>query len=340
MLELDNRTPFPAAIVPGLTKEGCDTVTVVVKGTFSLVGRAGEPRPHDEQEEVLYSDTFYGEPGLSSLRHEADAYPAKKRTDIVLLGHAYAPRSGPSVDVRLVVGKVEKVVRVLGDRAWYRAGAGWEASDPLHFERVPLRWERAFGGVDRSNPDPSKHGREARNPIGAGFVAAESPERIDGLRLPNLEDPAALIRSPMDRPAPAGFGHVGRDFHPRVGFAGTHDEAWRRDVCPLLPADFDERYFHSAPSGQIAGRHLQGGEPVHVVGASASGELRFSVPARPIEVELSVREAVTAHAATLDSLRIEPDERRAVVTWKVTAPCPRSFLHIRRVRVRENKGAA
>lgn len=340
MLELVNRTPFPAAIVPGLTKEGCDTVTVVVKGTFSLLGRADEPRPHDEQEDILYSDAFYGDPGVSSVRRESDAYPAKKRTDIVLLGHAYAPRPGPSVDVRLMIGRLERVVRVTGDRAWHRSVGGWKASDPVHFERMPLRWERAFGGADTSDPDPRKHARETRNPLGTGFVAADRPERIDGLRLPNLEDPAALVTSPLDRPAPAGLGYLGRDFHPRAALAGTYDEAWRRDVCPLLPADFDDRYFHAAPAGQIPAKPLRGGEPVLVENASASGDLRFSVPSRRVDVQLTIRDAVTEHTATLDSLRIEPDERRAVLTWKVTAPCPRSFLHVHRVRVREKKEPA
>ena len=48
MLELQNQTPFSAAIVPGLDKEGRDTVTVVVKGTFDLARREALPSPRTE----------------------------------------------------------------------------------------------------------------------------------------------------------------------------------------------------------------------------------------------------------------------------------------------------
>lgn len=340
MLALDNHTPFPAAIVPGLTKDGVDTVTVVVKGTFSLRGQGGVLRVADEQVEVRYADSFNGEPGCSSVRHEADTCPAKKRTDILLCGHAYAPKPGPSVDVRLSVGRLEKTVRVLGDRAWQRLLGAWKKSEPLPFERMPLVYERAFGGADSSDPDPSLHRREPRNPVGTGLAATESPARLEQLRLPNLEDPAALIETPLDRPAPAGFGVVGRDWAPRAGFAGTYDERWRKERCPLLPDDFDERYFNAASPGLLAPRNLAGGEPVALANASTSGDLRFEVPRRRIHVALHLRAQVVEQRATIDTLCIEPDERRATVTWKVTAPCPRSFLYLREVRVTEHKERA
>lgn len=339
MLELRNRTPFQAAIVPGLTKNGTDTVTVVVKGTFSLKGKSGDLRLADEQLTVRHDDDFLGEPGLSSLRHEADTSPQKKRTDIVLIGHAYAPRPGPIMDVRLAVGRVEKTVRVLGDRVWHRAAGAWRPTAPAPFERMPLIWERSFGGADTSDPDPDKHERETRNPLGTGLVLAERPERLEDLRLPNLEDPAALIDEPLDRPAPAGFGFLGRDFAPRAGFAGTYDQKWRDEKCPLLPDDFDDRYFNSAPPGLVAPRNLLGGEPVEIDGASPSGDLRFWVPKRRIEIELSIRRSPTRHLATMDTLCIEPDERRALVTWKVTVPCPRAFLHIEHVTITDAQEA-
>lgn len=341
MLELVNPTPLCAALVPGLTKEGADTVTVVVKGTFSLRGRSGdEPKLHDEQEPIAYTDDYYGDPGVSSVRAEAETAPAKKRTDIVMLGHAYAPRPGPSVDVRLSVGLVERTVRVLGDRVWHRGARDYRPTDPVAFERMPLVWERAFGGIDGSDPDPTNHAREARNPIGTGFVAAMRAERVDGLRLPNLEDPEALITSPLDRPQPFNFGYIGRDFAPRAAFAGTYDDAWKRDVCPLLPADFDERYFHGAAPGLITSRPLRGGEPVYAQNVTTTGPLQFLVPARRIRMEVTIRNAVTEHPAVLDTLRIEPDEKRAVVLWKVTVPCPQSLLHVRRIAISESKEAA
>jgi len=104
-----------------------------------------------------------------------------------------------------------------------------------------------------------------------------------------------------------------------------------------LPDDFDERYFNAAASGLVSPRPLLGGQPVELDNVSLSGDLRFWVPKRRIDVDVAIRAEVTRHLATLDTLCIEPDERRVVTTWKVTVPCPRSFLHIRYVRVTERK---
>ena len=45
---------------------------------------------------------------------------------------------------------------------------------------------------------------------GTGYVAGRGSELLEGMALPNLEDPNDLISGWKDRPAPAGFGFVGR----------------------------------------------------------------------------------------------------------------------------------
>jgi hypothetical protein len=338
MLDLRNRTPFAAAIVPGLDKEGRDTLTVVVKGTFAL-GRREALAVADAQVPIAYADVFHGEPGLSSIRYEADACPAKTGTDVVLVGHARSVRPVPSLDVSLDVGRLHKVVRIWGDRAWFRTVGGAAMSDPIPFSRMPLVYERAFGGGDLAVADPAARPRDPRNPVGVGFTSAAEPERVDGVRLPNLEDPEALIASPADRPAPAGFGFIGRDWLPRRTFAGTYDEAWQRERMPLLPADFDERYFSAAHPSLWSPRPLRGGEPVVVTGVSETGELRFQVPATTPAISAQIRREAVDLPAALDTLLIEPDAQRVVVTWRATAPCPRSFLYVEHVRIAEGRAA-
>ena len=340
MLELRNRTPFPAAIVPGLDRDGRETVTVVVKGTFDLGRRGGEPPISERQVPIAHADAHAGEPGASSIKYEADSCPAKRGTDVVLVGQAYSPRPVAAVDVRLAAGPLERSVRVIGDRVWFRALGVWKISEPATFSRLPLVYERAFGGADTTDPDPAKHGWERRNPIGTGLALSESDRRLDGLRLPNLEDPARLIAAPLDRPPPVGFGFIGRDWMPRVAHAGTYDERWQRDRCPFLPEDFDERFFHAAHPDLTASRKLRGGEPVLVENAAEGGDVRFEVPRVPLDVAISIRGAVAQHRAGLDTLLIEPDERRAVLTWRVTAPCARRFLYIDYVKVTRPKGVA
>ncbi len=338
MLEIKNRTPFAAAIVPGLDKEGRDTVTVVVKGTFDLGGRTSLA-VSDEQVPIVHAETFHGEPGLSSIKYEADACPAKKGTDVVLVGHACSIRPVSSIDVSLAVGPVRKIVRVTGDRVWVRSLGGIAASDPVDFTRMPLIYERAFGGADHAFPDDAARPRDPRNPIGVGFTSATEPERVEGVRLPNLEDPQSRIATPADRPPVAGFGFIGRDWLPRRAFAGTYDDAWQAERFPFLPADFDERFFNGALPGLTSARPLKGGEAVHVTNVTHAGEIGFRLPAAPPSVALSIRRAVTDHVPALDTVLIESDLRRVVLTWRVTVLCPRLFLYIDHVRIGEKRAA-
>lgn len=329
MLELRNETAFPAAILPGLDKECRDTLTVVVKGTFAVT-RAGGVTPADAQLELQRGDAFFGEPGASSVKHEDECSPEKRGTDVVLIGSAWAAAGGKkaaSVDVSLRVGRLSKVARVFGDRVWYRTPTGVAASEPVPFSRMPLVWERAFGGKDAADPN----GGDPRNPIGVGFTSATD---ADGVRLPNVEDPEALVQSPADRPAPSGFGWIGRHWQPRARFAGTYDDAWRTNRAPLLPLDFDDRFHNGASTGLVSTKHLEGGEPVVVTNASESGELRCQVPGSAPELAISMRGEVTEPRAVLDTLVVLPDERRLVVVWRATVPCPRALVHVDWIRVR------
>ncbi len=338
MLEIKNRTPFAAALVPGLDREGRDTVTVIVKGTFDLGARTALA-PSEKQAPIVHAETFHGEPGASSIKYEADACPAKKGTDVVLVGHACALRPTASLDVSLSVGPVRKIVRVSGDRVWFRSLGGLAISDPIPFTRMPLVYERAFGGGDLAILDEAARPRDPRNPLGVGFTSAVEPEQIEGVRLPNLEDPGSRIAAPTDRPPVAGFGVIGRDWLPRRAFAGTYDDAWQADRFPFLPADFDDRFFNGAHPALVSARPFKGGEAVHVTNVTEAGELGFRLPSAPPGVALSIRRVVTDPVPALDTVLIEPDLRRVVLTWRVTVPCPRLFLYIDHVRISEKRAA-
>src|SRR5262249_28789207 len=148
------------------------------------------------------------------------------------------------IDVALKVGWLEKIVRVFGDRVWTRTLGLYSISTPRPFDRMPLVWERAFGGVDRSAENPADHVAEPRNPVGRGLfrhVGGEPPPSMDGAPLPNLEDPTSLVERPFDRPPPACFSWIAPSWAPRRKLAGTFDEAWKERRSPRLPADFDRR---------------------------------------------------------------------------------------------------
>lgn len=337
MLELRNRTPFAADLLPWIDREGDDELVVVVKGTFDLSGPGAAPRVSHEQVPIQREDAHHGEPGASSVRFAADAGPTRLATDVVLVGHAYPPggRAAGASEVILQAGPVRKIVQVFGDRQWFRTMGSWAISDPPRsFERMPLVWERAYGGADHASPDPAQRAEDLRNPVGTGFTVDGSTERLEDLPLPNLEDPRALIARWRDRPEPAGFGFVAPHWDARRRWAGTYDDAWKRDRFPRLPVDFDERFFGAAPVDQQVRPRLRGGEPVAVAGASAEhATLAFALPAAELRAAVVVRGKRSEHAPALDTVLIEPDERRVVLTWRATIPCPRALLHVDRVVV-------
>lgn len=329
MFDLENPTPLPAALVPGYDEHGRTQVTVVVKGTFRL--REGELALSDEQAPLREADEHFGDPGASSVRYEAELGPQKPGTDVVLLGHAWSPSPTEALDVTLVAGRLRKVARVFGDRAFFRSGAGFSISEPRPFSRMPLVYERAFGGADGESFDP-------RNPVGVGFSA--NIESADDLRLPNLEDPRRLIASPADRPDVAGFGFIARHWMPRRAFAGTMDEAWRAERFPFLPLDFDKRHYQSAHPDLVSARYFQGGEQVRLEGASEGGPVSFKVPRLDLDIDVSILGKTTLHRLSLDTLVIEPDERRVTLIHRFTFACPRNYLGVDRVAIHDLRRAA
>jgi hypothetical protein len=342
MLEIVNRTRYTAAAIPYTNAAGIDHVAVIVKGTFTLVGCAGrgsregqEPPLADEMAPVEMADIRTGEDPQASLRYEADTGWPKVATDVVLVGAAVAPRRERAVDVTLRIGPLTKTVRVFGDRCWARGAVGWRISDPVPFERMALVWERAFGGEDKTHKDQRRHGFEARNPVGTGLALWENPQRLAGLRLPNLERPAALIKAWTDRPEPVAFAPIHRHWLPRRSFAGTYDDAWTEDRAPLLPVDFDDRFFSAVSPDLVASPYLQGGEPVQVSGVHEAGLFAFLLPRRKVVIAALIKGQRIEVAPRIDTVWIGTEEQRLIIIWRAGFPCPRSLLKVEALFIRE-----
>jgi hypothetical protein len=329
VLQLKNKTPFKATILPLPDADGIDTVYTVVKGTFAI-GR--ETALAEEQVPVTLADEHYGEPGASSIRRPSDMCLGKPGTDVVLIGSAWAPGGRPvwQMDVSVRVGPLSKSIRVSGDRVWESGPSGAAISWLAPFEQMPLVWERAFGGQDETDAGPVV---EPRNPVGCGFRAPHGTKRVQGLRVPNLEDPATPISSPSGSPAPVCFGPVGSHWQPRCSFAGTYDEVWQKQRAPYLPTDFDSRFFQIAPAGLIAPSHLNGGEPVDVRGATPSGVLSFPLPTTRLQVNYRLDSAVQSRTAELNTVIIEPDEGRLVMVWHAALRCDKKVLKVQEIEV-------
>jgi hypothetical protein len=330
--DVDNGTPFAFEALFTSDEEAVPVVIPLVQATYEIRDR-GRLALSEEQRPVNLGGEHWGPPERSSYKYEPQiAFAAKPATDVVLIGHAVAPRGvARELDVSLRIGRLQKAVRVLGDRIWVRRlGGAVSPTSPEPFERMPLRYERAFGGWDRSAADPAEHRCEPRNPVGQGFRRGSFAE---GVALPNLEDPRRPVRSFGDAPPPAGFGFVSPGWEPRSALAGTYDDEWTRSRMPALPADFDRRFFN-ASSAELCGP-LNGDEPVAVHGTTSDGDLSFRLPQVPspvCTVALSRQEDRQVNTK-LDTVVIDTDERVLLLLWRGVAPLSASPHQVRAIRI-------
>ena len=111
----------------------------------------GESPLADEQEYLNADVNHWNDDPARSLYSPSDLVPFKVRADVMLVGHAFTPRGEParSVTARLSVGEMEKGIEIFGERAW---SGDRKLREGARFTKMPLRYERAAGGPDTSNP--------------------------------------------------------------------------------------------------------------------------------------------------------------------------------------------
>jgi hypothetical protein len=317
MWQIENRTPFAAERVWIRDRTGAEVWVVAVKCTFDIAPD-GATAVAEDQPAVVRAPEYNGEPGHSSLRFESDLVLTKTTTDVIVVGHAYAPRGRPvaQMDVGFRVGPVLKIVDIFGDRTWGAVGT----SSPQPFLKMPLVYERAFGGVDQKSEHPERDW-ESRNPVGTGFAVSRA--NLRGVPAPNFEYPHERIESWKDRPRPAGFGPIAPHWQPRAKFAGTYDDAWMKERQPLLPADFDDRFFQCAPEDQQSPSFLRGGEPVVLYRLTPAGDLRFSLPRIFLGFTTHFSDGSTAihKERRLHTVIIDGDVPRVSLVWHTALPC-------------------
>ncbi|KYG07373.1 hypothetical protein BE21_02560 [Sorangium cellulosum] len=338
---VDNQTPWAMEPLFLADEEGRPLLVVLVQATFTLHAVRGLERAEQQPPPNLAGELWGADAATSSYRFEPAFAFFKPATDVVLVGHAQAPRHAvPELQVVFRVGPVGKAVRVFGDRAWVRSGAAMVPSRPRPFDRIPLSYEHAFGGWDRSHPDPAKHAFEPRNPVGMGFRAPDAAVE-EGLRLPNIEDPGEPLQRYGQAVAPAGVGFVSPDWQPRAALAGTYDEAWSKERMPLLPRDFDRRFFNAASKGLVAPGYLRGDEPVLVENASPFGRLSFRLPglaAPRCRVGLARRDDAQVELR-LDTVIVDTDVDRVALQYRGHVALRDGPHDVRAIAIEEDLGA-
>lgn len=331
--EIENRTPFAFAPLFVADEELRPVLTTIVKATL-VIGRDGRAALVEQQEAVDLAGKYYGEPGKSSVRREPEVAFTKPGTDCVLQGHATAARPTTQVDVGFRIGALTKVARVTGDRRWESGLLGARMSPPQPFEKLPLVYERAFGGWDRSAAKEEHHQCEPHNPVGTGFVAKKG-KLVPGAPLPNIEDPREPQTSQGGRAAAVGFGFTGHDWQPRARLAGTFDATWEEQRSPRLPKDFDRRFFLAASPGLSSPTHLLGNEPVVVIGATPEGRWEFSLPGIDApRCDVVLRNGTTHRLQTnLDTVIVDADTRQLVLLWRAFTTLPQGPHDVRALSI-------
>lgn len=231
-------------------REGNFWLSVVAKRSYTLDG-LGRLVPAPKQEPLRAISGDMARDGC--VEHEADIYPFKPLTDVVVQGHAYPASAGQTSFVaRIDVGRTSKSLRIVGDRkaTLSRTGAIVLAS-PAPIEKVPLSYDRAYGGIDRvaeekyGNPmmalekarrpefQPEYHSPfiYPRNAAGRGYLVEKTAQAVEALQLPNIEDPddplekrdleVGDVRDWPRMPLPWGTNWLHPAYFPRVAYLGA-----------------------------------------------------------------------------------------------------------------------
>ena len=249
--------PFRVGTLLWEAQPGQRSLTVIVKATFLLVPD-GEAIPAPEQDPIG-DDQHWEESALGSLRRPADLAPLKRRVDLSLVGHAFAPGGEPvpGLTARLRVGDFIKTLEIQGDRLWTAGPNGLVVGAPIPFVQMPIRYERA-----PLSPD---------NPVGVDVDAAPSLgsparanlDRVDGPRaapIPAVSrgtiPPGRLHASSSPTVAAVGFGPITPTWRPRRTLLDEPGLFWAYGVSAAsgaagpAPSGFNFEFFNTAPRDQ------------------------------------------------------------------------------------------
>ncbi len=275
-MELRNLTPFPLQAWDTFSAERYAVGTLLVRSRHKFVqkGKIWHLVPTPEQGELFAADEFYGEAGQSATRYCSDYVPYKVGADILINACAYAPGGQPHSQwgAGVKIKEIDHQLAIFGQRQWTR-NWGWSLSNPEPCTKVPVRYERAFGGgvfAKEQQPSSKDTGTpeylafDSRNPLGCGLLHKQHPDKH--VIAPQIENPNNLIDmgEPYKQPSPMGLGAIGRSWSPRLSLAGTFDSHWLNTRHPYLPQDFNPLHYHDAHPGLRTPTPLVGGETMQL----------------------------------------------------------------------------
>lgn len=362
-MELDNRLPFPAMAFRQFDTEGDLDCIVAMRGTFIHV-QDSVVEVLREQESFQWEDAYEGDPHRTVLLRQSDLTPDKPGTDISFLGDALSPSKEPekSWTISIRVGNVAKEIDVCGPRFWQpvikekwagfsakrpkRVISGWTLGEPEPTRQVSVCWKNAYGGVipgtdDAEGSTPADV--ERRNPLGCGIVTLDMPADAQIVRAPQITACGETLDW-RDAPEPQGLGLVSPWWCSRQQYTGTYDDAWLKERHPLLPRDFDTKFWQAAHPDLIATPHLRGDENyelhnLHPEHRIAKGRL----PGLTLGVHCQREDRDEWHVLKMDSVQFDwRKDGRILLTWRARFPLSEAGetkLTLTRVRLQAPEAA-
>jgi hypothetical protein len=333
-------------IVPGRNHEGEHVFSVIVKRTYRIAGE-GKVQRADVDGALRKIDEYYdnGDPEWSTVQYESELAAYKAATDVVVIGKAYAARGVPTTRmlVGVQIGDRRKVLTITGDRRCrYRPGVLPAFTDPEPFVEMEIRYDRSYGGSDeKSLADiPFIYPRNFR---GTGVVLRNVKEAVDGLALPNIEDPQdlltperLLIEEPERwhlQPLPQGFGWLQRAWYPRSALLGSFPPflepgtVTTEERLGLVPNDHvalakqsrlrpqQARFANGASFGMVFSG-LRGDETVSIGGMTPDGLLKFALPGETPSIGLDLGSGMEDLSPELHTVSIRPEDSEVDLIWR------------------------
>ncbi|WP_437682408.1 DUF2169 domain-containing protein [Sorangium sp. So ce131] len=330
-MELVNVTPVPARLFVARLLGGAHRAGMIVaKATFRVTPQG--PALDTQDPVPILAEDHETELGLlprDDLPRRDEAF------EVALLGAAYAPRGRPvqQMTVGLSVGGERRELAISGDRRWEGREGERRIGPAAPFTRMPLTYERAFGGradveIDR---EAFVEVSDLRNPRGRGFDpgpparglaemlrAPEGYPRYDEERLlPNVEDPAAPIRAWDDAPDPASWAplpmesalHAARSVRPP-------DPQDPVEPGKMPPMEIHEAVFHRAHPTWIVSRP-EPGSVVTMSGLTPDREVvSFRLPALQVVVDYVAGTRAGTRELTPQLLLLLPEEERFYLVFR------------------------
>jgi hypothetical protein len=280
----------PLATGTGLFRMGGTLrVMIVAKAGFKLV--PGGLMTLDSPPEIRVAEAHHADNPTRSIRAASDIVPFLERADVLFVGAAYPPGGSPApaMSVRLAVAQggyaiLDKLLAIYGDH-------GPSSSEPKPFTRMPITYERAFGGIGLGD-----------NPLGTAT--------------PNVVYP-----DPARQKEPAGYGPISWYWPSRKRLLRGHPRQGLEQRIAEIPDGFDVSFFQAAPEDQRIS-FLQGDEAILLQGLHPSHpSLETRLPGARALARVYTKSGMgRPFPMVADTLYIDGDADQCSITWRGSFP--------------------